>query len=190
MVTKAKQRGKAKRKIKAESSRKYKRKVVKNRRPKRAVKKAAQQKALKDALFAVIRLRGPVNVRKGIRDTLVMLRLDRVNHCVLVPANASYKGMLHKAEECVTWGEINDKTLEKLLFKRGKIAGEDFGKAKATGMAKKILSDSKAIKESEIKPVFRLNPPSKGYKSVRRFYPKGDLGYRGERINELLKRMI
>jgi large subunit ribosomal protein L30 len=189
MVTKAKQRGKAKRKIAAEQSRKFK-KPVKTRRPKRAVKKAAKEKVSKGALFAVIRLRGPVGIRKGIRDTLVMLRLDRVNHCVLVPANPSYKGMLHKAEECVTWGEINDKTLEKLIFKRGKIAGEDVEKAKAAGLSKKILSDNKAIKEAEMKPVFRLSPPSKGHKSVRKFYPRGDLGYRGEKINELLKRMI
>jgi len=42
----------------------------------------------------------------------------------------------------------------------------------------------------KIEPVFRLTPPSKGFKSIKEHYPKGDLGYRGKEINELLKRMI
>jgi len=42
----------------------------------------------------------------------------------------------------------------------------------------------------EIVPVFRLTPPSKGFKSIKEHWPKGDLGYRGKEINELIKRMI
>ena len=74
-------------------------------------------------------------------------------------------------------------------MKRGRPApAEDEGKIEAGGLASKIMSDG--VMEAGIMPVFRLNPPSKGYKSVRKFFPKGDLGYRGEKINELLKRMI
>lgn len=36
----------------------------------------------------------------------------------------------------------------------------------------------------------KLKPPKGGFKSIKEMYPKGDLGYRGEKINELLKRMI
>lgn len=35
-----------------------------------------------------------------------------------------------------------------------------------------------------------LNPPKGGYKSIKKYYPKGALGYRGEAINDLIKRMI
>ena len=140
------------------------------------------------SLYAVIRVRGPVNVRKDIEDTLKMLRLDRVNHCVLVPSNPTYQGMLHKAEECITWGEISKQTLEKLIFKRGLISGSKVEKKGAAELAKKVIANG--IKETDIKPVFRLNPPSRGYRAVRSFYPKGALGCRGGKINELLKRMI
>jgi len=39
--------------------------------------------------------------------------------------------------------------------------------------------------------VFRLNPPKKGYKSIKKSYKEGGaLGYRGEKINNLIQRMI
>jgi len=37
---------------------------------------------------------------------------------------------------------------------------------------------------------FALKPPVGGLKAIKLVWPKGDLGYRGEAINELLKRMI
>ena len=42
-----------------------------------------------------------------------------------------------------------------------------------------------------IKPVFRLHPPSKGFKGkVKRSYTAGGVtGYRGENINSLIKKM-
>lgn len=210
MVTKAKRRGKAKRKVVSKTTRKARRAIrgaVKVRRPKKSVKRSRRsEKKSEIALLAVVRVRGSVGAIRSVRDTLGMLMLDRKNHCVLVPSNPSYSGMLHKAEECITWGEINQQTLEKLLYKRGRRAPaeakgntggkkpeetsskEDISKSRAGDLAKKVMSAG--VKEAGIKPVFRLNPPSKGYKSVRKFFPKGDLGYRGEKINILLKRMI
>ncbi|HNR25150.1 MAG TPA: 50S ribosomal protein L30, partial [Methanobacteriaceae archaeon] len=42
-----------------------------------------------------------------------------------------------------------------------------------------------------LKPVFRLHPPRKGYKDIKKaFNEGGTLGYRGEDINHLLKRMV
>jgi len=40
--------------------------------------------------------------------------------------------------------------------------------------------------------VFRLRPPKKGFKGKvkRSFAAGGEAGYRGEEINELLKRMV
>ena len=37
---------------------------------------------------------------------------------------------------------------------------------------------------------FHLKPPAQGFTSLKRPYPKGDLGYRGDKINELIKRML
>jgi len=42
-----------------------------------------------------------------------------------------------------------------------------------------------------VKPIFRLNPPKKGYEGIKRsFVNKGALGYRGKEINKLIERMI
>jgi len=143
--------------------------------------------AWKGKLFAVVRVRGPVNVNKHVEATLEMLRLYRINHCVVVPASPSYAGMLRKAQECITWGDIDGPTLERLVFKRGRVGGQKVEAGKAAELAKKAMADGVV---AGLDPVFRLNPPSKGYKAIRRFYPKGALGYRGEKINELLKRMV
>ncbi|MBR1611758.1 MAG: 50S ribosomal protein L30, partial [Methanobrevibacter sp.] len=42
-----------------------------------------------------------------------------------------------------------------------------------------------------IKPVFRLHPPRKGYEDIRLSVKEGgSLGYRGEEIKDLAKRML
>ncbi|MCS7106175.1 MAG: 50S ribosomal protein L30 [Candidatus Aenigmarchaeota archaeon] len=150
-------------------------------------------------MFAVIRIRG--RTRREIEDTLKMLRLKHVNNCVILPETPSFKGMIQKVKDFVTWGEIDKETLVELLKKRLRTLGdkrvdenvlkevtnfnsfEDFASALIEGKVK--------LKDFEkLKPVFRLTPPSKGFKSIKEHYPKGDLGYRGKEINELLKRMM
>src|SRR4030042_1478420 len=69
-------------------------------------------------------VRGVVGTQREIKDTLRMLRLDRINHCVIVPKNPNFQGMLQKARFYITWGEINQETLEKLVAKRGRFAGD------------------------------------------------------------------
>jgi len=141
-------------------------------------------------MYAVIRVRGSVNVPKDVKDTLRMLRLTRVNHCVVIPKTADYEGMLRKASTFITWGEIDQEMLEKLVAKRGRLPGDKrLAEKEAKDIAKKIIKKG-SLKTAGIKPVFRLSPPSKGYRSIRLMYPKGDLGDRGTAINQLLKRMI
>lgn len=142
-------------------------------------------------MYAVVRVRGNVNARKEIKDTLKMLRLNRVNHCVLLRRDPAVEGMIKKVKDFVTWGEISDKTLEKLVMERGRLTGN---KKMDTKQAKNIVEKIKKAKNiadiEGLKPVFRLNPPKKGYRRIKLPYPKGALGYRGEKINELLERMM
>ena len=43
----------------------------------------------------------------------------------------------------------------------------------------------------EVKPLFRLHPPRQGYEAVKKdFKTHGSLGYRGEKINALIERML
>ena len=36
-------------------------------------------------MYAVVQVRGVVNTRREIKDTLKMLRLHHINHCVIAP---------------------------------------------------------------------------------------------------------
>lgn len=137
-------------------------------------------------MLAVVRVRAPAEVRDEINDTLKMLRLTRANHCVLVNETPALRGMLEKARSCITWGTVKPELAERLVAKRGRLAGDErVPAAEAKAVAAKVLKG-----ERPIKPVFRLNPPSKGYTATKRSWPKGDLGDRGEAINELLERMM
>ncbi len=152
-------------------------------------------------MFAVVRIRGSVDTSKEVEDTLKMLKLSYVNNCILVPEDGDYLGMLKKTKDYITWGKIDKQTLVELLKKRGRIIGDKTIDEKNLKKITKFdsfdeLSD--ALIESkvklkdlkEIKPVFKLNSPIHGLKAKRLPYPKGALGNRKEKINELLLRMI
>ena len=139
-------------------------------------------------MFAVVRIKGSVNASEDVKDTLSMLNLKSQNHCVVVPETEQYLGMLRKAKDRITWGKVNEKTLSKLLQKRGKISKEKLKEMKIKNFDE--LSDALIKNQIMLKLIFKLNPPIRGFKSTRLHYPKGDLGSRGEKINELLERMI
>ena len=104
--------------------------------------------------IAAIRLRGKFNVRKEIEDTLCLLGLKRKNTCVILEPTKQNLGMLRKAKDYITYGEISEEVLKKLLEKK------------------------KPQKQTEKKIIFRLPNPKKGFKSIKKgFNQGGDLGY-------------
>ncbi len=140
-------------------------------------------------MFAVIRIRGGIGLKRPVKDTLSMLRLERVNHCVLIPKNPGNEGMIKKVRDFVTWGEISDKTLKRMISERGKRKGD---RKVAKDDLKKVIDvvRKEGLKKANMKPVIRLSPPKKGYRPIKAAFPKGALGYRGEKINDLIERMI
>ena len=154
-------------------------------------------------MFAIVRVRGRVGLKKEIERTLKMLRLNKKNHCVVVPSNKNFMGMVNKVQGLITWGEIDAETLNQLITKRGRIVGnkrvtEEYIKEK-TGktlpeVSKGIVDSTIKIKEIPgLKQTFRLKPPTKGFerKGIKKPYSLGGaLGYRGKKINDLLKKMI
>ena len=145
--------------------------------------------------YAAIRVRGTVNVKPDIKKTLQLLNLTRANHCVILEETPDVKGMLQVAKDYITWGELEKETLTKLINTRARLEGDkpltdDYLKSSTSYTTIVKLSDAiidKKLKYREIpnvKPVFRLNPPKKGYEGVKRSYKKkGALGYRGKDIN-------
>ena len=154
-------------------------------------------------LLAVIRIRGTVGVRPDIRHTLKLLRLTRKFHMVLVRESPSIMGMLHKVKDYVTYGEISRGTLKKLIEERGRGPGdvritdeylrEKSGFSSIEELADAIYSGRVDIRKlGFIKPVFRLHPPRGGFKKTtkRHVTDGGELGYRGDAINKLMRRML
>ena len=145
--------------------------------------------------IAVVKVRGNISVAHSIRDTMAMMNLTRVNHCVVIDDRKQYKGMLQKAKDYITWGEVSAEMLKKMLAKRGKVTDEAVaGSTKYKTLDEFIGAYLKFEAEfDEIKtgPVFRLSPPRKGYASTKKaFGQHGSLGNRREKINDLLVRMI
>lgn len=152
--------------------------------------------------YAVVRVRGSVGVAGDIADTLKMLRLTRPNHCVIIPENPEYKGMLQKAKDYVTWGEVQPEVLARMLVTRGFTSGKrkvTDAYVKKHSEYKSVLTFAKAVAKGEeiigslegLKPVIRLHPPIKGYEGVKVPHSLGgSLGYRGKGINDLLLRML
>ena len=148
--------------------------------------------------WAVIRVRGKVGVKSEIEETLRRLRLTRVNHAVVIPETPEYEGMLRKAKDYITWGEIDAETLTNLILKRGKIRKD--GKAteekikELSGMTLAEFVEKAVSNEINIHKFldpFRLHSPRGGYRKVKLPYKVGGaLGYRGDKINDLLRRMM
>jgi large subunit ribosomal protein L30 len=151
-------------------------------------------------MIAAVRVRGGIDMRKDIEDTLQMLGLRHVNNCVLLPETSPMKGMLQKSKDYVTWGEADLEVIEKLIGKRGVSQGKSISdilkKSKfktLDAFVKGVTEGSTKLAELGIKKTFRLSPPSKGYErgGVKKPYSTGGaLGYRGKDINSLLVRMI
>lgn len=154
-------------------------------------------------LLAVIRIRGRTSLSPDIERTFELLKLTRKNHMALIRETPSNRGMLQRVKDFVTWGEISKETLEQVLEKRGLLVGnkkltEDYLKSSTPfknikELAEVLYSGKVELKHLKfIKPIFRLTPPSGGFKgSIKRPYKnKGELGYRGEAINELIMKMI
>jgi len=139
-------------------------------------------------MIAVIRIRGNVGLKKNVVETLNRLRLRKKYSCVVLEGDKKIMGMIKKIKDFVAYGEINDETFIELIEKRGKLIDKnkkiDF---------KKIFEEikkGKKYKDLNIKPYFRLHPARGGIKTKLSFSEGGVLGNHGEKINDLIKRML
>jgi large subunit ribosomal protein L30 len=149
-----------------------------------------------------IRIRGTISASREARETLCMLHLTRNNQAVLIDDRPSFLGMIRTVRDYITYGEISEESVASLIKEKGRLAGN---KKLTDGYAQKV--GHKSLEElvaavfgcrveywklRGIQPVFRLHPPTKGFKGkIKKGYGSGgELGYRGEGINQLLNRML
>lgn len=160
-------------------------------------------------LAFVIRIRGIIGVSPKVRKVLQLLRLRQLHNGVFVKLNGATINMLRLVEPYIAYGYPNLKSVKDLVYKRG------YGKIDK----KRIPIDSNDIVEKalgkydiicvedlihEIYTVgphftqaanflwpFKLSSPTGGFKKKLLHYNEGgDAGLRGERIHELVKKMI
>ncbi|MBR9702535.1 hypothetical protein GOV10_00730 [Candidatus Woesearchaeota archaeon] len=107
-----------------------------------------------------------MGTRAGTRDTLMMLRLRKKHACVILQDNASNRGMLKKTKDFITYGPVEQSTVDELKKNR------------------------KQVNEKPL--VFSMAPPRGGYerKGIKKTHAQGGvLGFRKE-MNTILKKMM
>ena len=152
-------------------------------------------------MFAVVRVRGPVNVSGKIEDTLGMLRLHKINHCVFLQDTPNNKGMIQKTKDYIAYGTVDVESLTEVLGNRGRLEGdarltdeyvkENSEFASIASFAEALVNgDAKITDVPLLKPVFRLHPPRKGHAGMKRTAQQGGvLGNHGDDIKALLNKM-
>jgi len=152
--------------------------------------------------IAAVRIRGIISAPLEVRETLRMLNLKKNNYAVLIDNRPSFLGMLRTAQNFITWGEPSKEIVALLIKERGRLEGnkkitdeyaKEVGFNSIDELAEAIYSCKVEYwKLPNIQPYFRLHPPSGGFKGkIKKSYGSGgELGYRGEKINFLLKQMI
>lgn len=154
-------------------------------------------------LAVIVRVRGLVNTTKDVSATLSKLSLLRVNSSTIVRLTPQVEGMLRRAKDHLLWGRIDKGMLRLLLLKRGRLPGNRrlsnenvsrFTRHRSLDELVEAVWLSASPKEAlkPVKPVFRLTPPKGGFKrSVKKHVKKGGvLGDWGNRVNQILKRMV
>jgi large subunit ribosomal protein L30 len=152
--------------------------------------------------MVILRIRGSVAIRPEFEYTFKLLHLHKKNHATIIRGHPTHLGMIQKIKDYATWGEASIETITLLLSEKGFLKGNrrlTDNYVKEYFECDSINSFAEAIAKSKIelwklpniKPVFRLHPPKGGFHgSIKKPYPKGELGYRGEAINQLIKKMM
>ena len=140
-------------------------------------------------MICAIRIRGMVGIGKEVENTLNRLRLRRKYSCVLLPEKKEIAGMVERLRNDIAFGKIDKETLTELIKVRGKSIEKK--KIDAVKIASGLLESKteKNLSDFGLKPFFRLHPPRGGIETKKHF-PKGVLGNHGEKINELVRRML
>lgn len=119
--------------------------------------------------IAVIRIAGEMRLNPDIKKTLELLNLTDKFRCSIITLTDKNIGMLQKVIHHTTFGEISVET-EKLLKTR-----------------------EEKDRKGEVKKFYRLHPPLGGFErkgTKKLFAQKGALGYRGDKMDDLVKRMV
>jgi large subunit ribosomal protein L30 len=136
-------------------------------------------------MIVVIRISGLVEIPSYSQETMFRLGLKRKYSAILLKESKENQPLLQAIRNFVAYGKINERVLEDLISKRG----QSINKTRIDAKAIITHLDKKSLVSLGLKPFFRLHPPRGGIKSKLHF-PKGILGDNGDKINDLVRRML
>jgi large subunit ribosomal protein L30 len=153
--------------------------------------------------IVIIRIAGQQGLSRKVKNTFNLLNLHKKNTCTIIDSSKDMKGMINVIKDHSTWGEIDKNTLSLLIEKRGRLPGnvcvdESYVKEKVKKsfdeISSELIEGKMKLKDIPgLKQFFRLSPPKKGYAqqgTKKPFSLGGALGYRKEKINDLIQRML
>ncbi|CAM9100603.1 unnamed protein product, partial [Ectocarpus fasciculatus] len=166
--------------------------------------------APEDKIAFVIRIRGIIGVSPKVKKILQLLRLRQINNAVFVRLNAATIKMLRMVEPYIAYGTPNMKSVRELIYKRGfgKVSGQRIPLSSNTvvktalghanivcveDVIHEIFTSGEHFKEaSNFLWPFKMNSPRKGFigKKLNHYNEGGSYGYQGDKINQLIKKMI
>jgi large subunit ribosomal protein L30 len=159
----------------------------------------------KNNCLLAVRVRGSAGIKHRIKAILRDLGLNRRNQAILMADTPAIRGTLKVVKDTLFWGEATDDILSLLLTKKTKM--EKIGNLTDQEVKKRfsktnIQTLAKSLSTGEIKPQdlkrkgvnirYNLNSPKGGYggKIKEPFGKSGVLGYQGDSIGEIVKKMI
>ncbi len=125
-----------------------------------------------EKVVLAIRVRGQVRVRPQIEHTLNKLSLVRLHHARVMKLTPSLQGMITKAKDYITWGEVDTDLVTQLLAKRGRLPGnlrltdayvkKNSSYSSIKAFAKALYAGEAKIEYVEgFKPIFKLTHTKK-----------------------------
>ncbi|MFB6182524.1 MAG: uL30 family ribosomal protein [Candidatus Nanohaloarchaea archaeon] len=115
-------------------------------------------------MIAAIKVRGSLDAPKRVKQNLQNMNLEKKNQLVIYENKESIKGMMNKAKDYITYGEIDEETVEKIEDK----------------------------KDTELNPgdTVNLTPPSGGYKNTKRNVNQGGSLGKRQNLDQLIQKMV
>ena len=151
---------------------------------------------------ALVQVRGEVDMSYEVQDTIDMLNLGRVNHCVFVPDTDTYRGMVTKVNDWVAHGEPSADVVAELVRTRAEPAkgdddvtdewvSENTDYDGIDALAEALVDEETTLREQGLSPTLRLHPPRGGHDGIK--HPTKEGGQLGkhstEEIDSLLTQM-
>lgn len=154
---------------------------------------------------ALVQVRGEVDMSQGVRDTMSMLNLGRVNHCTLVPESDTYRGMVTKVNDWIAHGQPSEEVVALLLQTRGKpISTETEGDQANSiddewveqnteydsidSLAGALVAEETTLREQGLSPTMRLHPPRGGHDGIK--HPTKEGGQLGKHTTEEIDSLL